>query len=126
MYGSNPLTILAAFGLTFLLQGIVITGFWLIGRQIGIEAGLKYYFVFFPLTWGLGAIPVSVGGAGIVEGGLAVLFIEIAHTARVPAVAIALIQRAVWIVAALPGAWIHWTGRHLPEEMQIDLGEVEN
>ena len=54
LYGSNPLTILAAFGLTFLLQGIVITGFWLIGRQIGIEAGLKYYFVFFPLTWGLG------------------------------------------------------------------------
>ena len=50
LYGSNPLTILAAFGLTFLLQGIVITGFWLIGRQIGIEAGLKYYFVFFPLT----------------------------------------------------------------------------
>jgi uncharacterized membrane protein YbhN (UPF0104 family) len=123
LYGSNPLTILAAFGLTFLLQGIVITGFWLIGRRIGIEAGLKYYFVFFPLTWGLGAIPVSIGGAGIVEGGLAVLFIEIAHTARVPAVAIALIQRAVWIVAALPGAWIHWTGRHLPKEMQIEPGE---
>jgi uncharacterized membrane protein YbhN (UPF0104 family) len=117
------LTILAAFGLTFLLQGIVITGFWLIGRQIGIEAGAKYYFVFFPLTWGLGAIPVSIGGAGVVEGGLAVLFVEIAHTARVPAVAIALIQRAVWIVAALPGAWIHWTGRHLPKEMQIEPAE---
>jgi glycosyltransferase 2 family protein len=123
LYGRNPLTILAAFGLTFILQGIVITGFWLIGQQIGIEAGAKYYFVFFPLTWGLGAIPVSVGGAGIVEGGLAVLFIEIAHTARVPAVAIALIQRAVWIVAALPGAWIHWTGRHLPKEMQIEPAE---
>jgi hypothetical protein len=120
IYGKNPLTIFACFGLTILLQSIVITGFWLIGRQIGIEVSAKYYFVFFPLTWGLGAIPVSVGGAGIVEGGLAVLFVKVAHTARVPAVAIALCQRAVWIVAALPGAWIHWTGRHLPKEIAID------
>jgi uncharacterized membrane protein YbhN (UPF0104 family) len=119
LYGSNPLTILAAFGLTFLLQGIVITGFWLIGRQIGMEAGLRYYFVFFPLTWGLGAIPVSVGGAGVVEGGLAGLFV-LAGAGAEQALAIALCQRAVWIVAALPGAWIHWTGRHLPKEMQIE------
>lgn len=123
LYGRNPLTILAAFGLTFLLQSMVIAGFWLIGRQIGIEAGAKYYFVFFPLTWGLGAIPVSVGGAGIVEGGLAVLFVEIAGVAKVPALAIALCQRAVWIVAALPGAYIHWTGKHLPQEQQIEPGE---
>jgi hypothetical protein len=39
------------------------------------------------------------------------------------AVAIALIQRAVWIVAALPGAWIHWTGRHLPKDDSIDYVE---
>jgi uncharacterized membrane protein YbhN (UPF0104 family) len=119
LYSRNPLTILAAFGLTFLLQGIVITGFWLIGRQIGIEASAKYYFVFFPLTWGLGAIPVSVGGAGVVEGGLAGLFV-LAGVEAEQALAIALCQRAVWIVAALPGAWIHWTGRHLPREIAID------
>ena len=122
LYGRNPLTILAAFGLTFLLQGIVITGFWLIGRQIGIEVSAKYYFVFFPLTWGLGAIPISVGGAGVVEGGLAGLFV-LAGVEAEKAIAIALCQRAVWIVAALPGAWIHWTGRHLPKEMQIEPAE---
>jgi glycosyltransferase 2 family protein len=124
LYGRNPLTILTAFCLTFLLQGIVITGFWLIGRQIGIEAGVKYYFVFFPLTWGLGAIPVSVGGAGVVEGGLAGLFV-LAGVEAEQALAIALCQRAVWIVAALPGAWIHWTGRHLPKEMQIEPSEAK-
>jgi len=119
LYGSKPLTILAAFGLTFLLQSMVIAGFWLIGRQIGIEAGAKYYFVFFPLTWGLGAIPVSVGGAGVVEGGLAGLFV-LAGVEAEQALAIALCQRAVWIVAALPGAYIHWTGKHLPKEQQIE------
>jgi uncharacterized protein (TIRG00374 family) len=119
LYGSKPLTILAAFGLTFILQSMVIAGFWLIGRQIGIEASVKYYFVFFPLTWGLGAIPVSVGGAGVVEGGLAGLFV-LAGVEAEQALAIALCQRAVWIVAALPGAYIHWTGRHLPKEQQIE------
>jgi uncharacterized protein (TIRG00374 family) len=120
LYGRNPLTILAAFGLTFILQSMVITGFWLIGRQIGIEASAKYYFVFFPLTWGIGAIPVSVGGAGLVEGGLVVLFKEIAKVPASLGLAIALCQRAVWIVAALPGAYIHWTGKHLPKEQQIE------
>jgi hypothetical protein len=122
IYGKNPLTILACFGLTILLQSIVITGFWLIGRQIGIEANVKYYFVFFPLIWGFGAIPVSVGGAGIVEGGLMGLF-QLVGVKSVDGLAIALIQRAVWILASLPGAWIHWTGRHLPKEMQIEPSE---
>ena len=122
LYGSHPMTILAAFGLTFLLQGIVITGFWLIGRRIGIEVSAKYYFVFFPLTWGFGAIPVSIGGAGVVEFGLAGLF-TFAGVESEKALALALLQRAVWIVAALPGAWIHWTGRHLPKEIGVDYNE---
>jgi len=120
LYSRSPLTILAAFGLTFVLQGIVITGFWLIGRRIGVEVGAEYYFVFFPLTWALGAIPVSVGGAGVVEGGLAGLFNVIAGVSPEQAMAIALCQRAVWVLAALPGAWIHWTGRHLPKKEAID------
>jgi hypothetical protein len=122
IYGRNPLTILAAVGLTLLLQGIVITGFWLIGRRIGIEVSAKYYFVFFPLTWGFGAIPVSIGGAGVVEFGLAGLFTFVGVESE-QALALALLQRAVWIVAALPGAWIHWTGRHLPKEEAIDYVE---
>jgi uncharacterized protein (TIRG00374 family) len=125
IYSRSPLTILAVFGLTFMLQGLVITGFWLIGRRIEIEVSLKYYFVFFPLTWGLGAIPVSVGGAGVVEGGLVGLF-KLAGVKPVKALAIALIQRAVWIVAALPGAWIHWTGGHLPREIAVDCEEGVN
>jgi glycosyltransferase 2 family protein len=122
IYGKNPLTILACFGLTILLQSIVITGFWLIGRQIGIEVSAKYYFVFFPLTWGFGAIPVSIGGAGVVEFGLAGLFVIVGVESG-QAFALALLQRAVWIVASLPGAWIHWTGRHLPKDMQIEPAE---
>ena len=69
---------------------------------------------------------MSVGGAGVVEGGLVGLFNVIAGVEAEQALAIALLQRAVWIVAALPGAWIHWTGRHLPKEDAIDYGGGEN
>ena len=126
VYGRNPFTILAAFGLTFLLQGIVIGGFWLVGRHIGITAIVKYYFVFFPLTWALGAIPISVGGAVVVEGGLVSLFNVIAGVEAEKALAIALCQRVVWMVAALPGAFVHLTGRHLPKEDAIDTAMIDN
>lgn len=125
VYSKNPLSILAAFGLTFVLQGIVITGFWLVGRHIGITASAKYYFVFFPLTWALGAIPISVGGAVVVEGGLVSLFTVIAGVPAELALAIALCQRVVWMVAALPGGVIHLTGKHLPKEDVLAALNIE-
>jgi uncharacterized protein (TIRG00374 family) len=121
VYSRNPLSVLAAFGLTFVLQGIVITGFWLIGRDIGISASAKYYFVFFPLTWAVGAIPISVGGAGVVELGLVYFFMVVGVEAE-KALALALCQRVVWMVAALPGAFVHLAGAHLPKEFSIDQG----
>ncbi len=126
IYCRNPFTLLAAYGLTFLLQGLVITSFWLVGRHIGIEASAKYYFVFFPLTWGLGAIPVSVGGAVVVEGGLVSLFTVIAGVEPEQALAIALCQRVVWMLASLPGGFVHLAGGHLPKEIAIDYGEEAN
>jgi hypothetical protein len=113
-YYSKPLTILAAFGLTVSMQIITITGFWFLGKNLGITADLKYYYVFFTLTWVLGTLPVSIGGAVVVEGTLAYLFIHYAGVEAEPALALALCQRIVWMLASLPGAAIHLIGAHLP------------
>jgi len=126
LYCSKPLTILAVFGLTFFLQIMVITGFWFLGRSLGITAGIKYYYVFFTLTWVLGAIPISIGGAVVVEGMLIVLFVNIANVAEDSAYALALCQRAVWILASLPGAAIHLFGAHLPKDFSIDCDKPIN
>ena len=126
LYCSKPLTILAVFGLTFFLQIMVITGFWFLGRSLGITAGIKYYYVFFTLTWVLGAIPISIGGAVVVEGMLMVLFINIANVSEDSAYALALCQRAVWILASLPGAAIHLLGAHLPKDFSIDYNKSIN
>jgi uncharacterized membrane protein YbhN (UPF0104 family) len=114
IYCKKPMTILLAFGLTVFLQMFTITAFWLLGRNMGIQAGAKYYYVFFTLTWVLGAVPVSIGGAVVVEGMLAYLFITFAGAAKDAASALALCQRAVWMLASLPGAAIHLLGAHLP------------
>lgn len=115
IYCKKPLTILLAFGLTVFLQMLTITAFWLLGRNMGIQADIKYYYVFFTLTWVLGAVPVSIAGAVVVEGMLAYLFITFAGVAKEAASALALCQRAVWMLASLPGVVIHLIGAHLPQ-----------
>ncbi len=123
IYCRSPLTILAAFGITVFLQIITITGFWFLGVNLGIETSIKYYYVFFTLTWVLGAVPVSIGGAVVVEVFLASLFIKFAGVGEEAASALALCQRAVWMLASLPGAMIHLIGAHLPKDFFVDQNE---
>jgi uncharacterized membrane protein YbhN (UPF0104 family) len=121
IYCKKPLTMLAAFVLTVFLQLLTITGFWLLGRNLGIETGVVYYYVFFTLTWVLGAIPISIAGMVVVEVFLVSLFVEFAGVAEESASALALCQRAVWMLASLPGAVIHLVGAHLPGDPKNSL-----
>lgn len=116
IYCSRPGTILAAFALTVLLQIMVITGFWFLGTSMGIDVGVQYYYTFFTLVWVLGTVPVSVGGAGVMEGMLMYLFIRYAGVEPELAGALAVCQRMVWMITSLPGAVIHLIGAHLPKE----------
>ena len=123
LYCKKPLILFIAFGLTVFLQLMTITSFWFIGSSLGIEASIKYYYVFFTLTWVLGAIPVSIGGAVVVEGMLIYLFTTYAGVKGDDALALALSQRFVWLLASLPGAAIHLLGAHLPKDFSIDYKE---
>ena len=119
LYGKSPLTVFLAFALTVVLQIATITGFWFLGSNIGIEASIKYYYVFFTLVWVIGAIPVSIAGAVVVEVALAKLFMG-AGVHEADAMALALLQRFIWLLASLPGALIHLTGSHLPKDFSVD------
>lgn len=123
IYCSKPLAILEVFGLTIFLQILTITGFWFLGVNLGITASIKYYYVFFTLTWVLGALPISIGGAVVVEGLLAYLFVRFAGVEAEAALALALCQRIVWMIASLPGAVIHLIGAHLPKDFFIDYNK---
>ena len=120
LYSRKPLTILTVLALTIGMQIMTITAFWILGRGMGIEAGIKYYYVIFPLMWVIGAVPVSIGGAVVLEGGIVYLFVRLAGTAPEQALAIALCQRAIWMITSLPGAIIHLCGAHLPKNFFVD------
>ncbi|MHC4648111.1 MAG: lysylphosphatidylglycerol synthase transmembrane domain-containing protein [Planctomycetota bacterium] len=124
LYCTHPVAMFEAFALTVGLQLLVITGFWLVGRSMGIEAGPKYYYTFFTLVWVLGALPVSVGGAVVVEGLIVGFFTRFAGVAAEAALALALCQRIVWMLASLPGAVIHVVGAHLPKDYAKELEEA--
>jgi uncharacterized membrane protein YbhN (UPF0104 family) len=120
VYCSKPLTVFWALVLTFISQSTVIISFWLLGRNLGIEAGLKYYFVVFPITWVIGAVPISIAGLGVVEAGTVGLFGVLTGTAPEKALALAFCQRFVWMLASLPGGLIHLVGAHLPRQISVD------
>lgn len=126
VYCSKPWTLLGALLLTLIAQSIVVAAFWLLGRNMGIAAGPKYYFVVFPVTWVVAAVPVSVAGLGVLEAGIVELFTRLAGATAGQALALAFCQRFVWVLASLPGALIHLLGAHLPREIFVDSENPPN
>ena len=114
IYYNRKLALCLAMLLTFSCQSIFIAGLWLIGREIGIDAHIKYYFIFFPLAWVLGTLPISIGALGIWEGVLKLTFAKVAVVSGEHLSALALFHRIIWLIGSLPGIIIHLSGTHLP------------
>ncbi len=117
LFVKKPLLGPGALMLTFLLQGMVILSMWFLGMEMGIPTPMEGYFVFLPVMWVVGSVPISIAGIGIMEGGLIVLFTQFGGASLEAATALALSQRAVWIIASLPGLGVHLSGKHLPSEI---------
>lgn len=122
IYYKKKLAILASLLLTFCCQGVFILGLWIVGKGIEVDTDVKYYFVFFPVSWLLGTIPLTPGGVGVVEWSVRVMF-EGAQVTTNHASALALAQRVLWIAGSLPGAVIHLMGTHLPKDFSIDYNK---
>lgn len=113
-----------------LLQALLITFgahvFWvgsiaLLGMSLDIQTPWYKYFVYIPLIYIIGAIPISVGGLGWVEG-LYVYYFAGANASKV--FALALLARLIPIFWSLPGILVAVTGPKLPkaEQMRSELG----
>ncbi len=120
LYRRSPLEVFAVLLLTIGLQILTITGFWLIGRQIGADVSVNYYYVFFTLSWISGMVPISVGGVVLVEGPLAYMFEHFALVGTTAARAVAVSQRLIWMIGSIPGVIVHLSGMHLPKNFSID------
>jgi uncharacterized protein (TIRG00374 family) len=125
VYYNNKLALVFAMLLSFLCQGAFIVGLIFVGRGVGLETPAKYYFVFFPVAWIIGAIPVSVGGIGVWEGFIIAGFVAMGDK-QDSAAALALFHRALWLFGSLPGVVIHLCGAHLPKDFSVDYQDGES
>jgi len=125
VYCNMKLALFFALLMTFVCQGVFIVGLYFIGQGLGLQSPAKYYFVFFPLTWMIGAIPVSFAGFGVWEASLTGMFVAVGDTAD-DAAGLALFHRAVWLFGSLPGVVIHLCGAHLPKDISIDYNEADS
>ncbi|HSJ57309.1 MAG TPA: lysylphosphatidylglycerol synthase transmembrane domain-containing protein [Anaerolineae bacterium] len=111
LYGPGPL--LRATVASIVWNLILILGYYLLGRAVGITLSLWYYFLLVPIISALLMLP-SVGGLGVREGGTIVLFVQ-AGVAEVQAGALAgaylltnwttaLVGAILYVVQGLRGA----------------------
>jgi uncharacterized protein (TIRG00374 family) len=122
-YWNHKAALVLAYVLTFLCHGVLIVGMVFVGRDIGINCPARDYFVFFPAAWIAGALPISVGGLGIWEEILKLLFVGVGANAE-KVIALAIFQRLLWICSSLPGVVIHLSGSHLPRSFPVEYDDT--
>ena len=120
LYCRKPVTMFFSMILTFIGQSLAIISCWFIGKTMGIPAPFKYYFVFFPVCWVVAALPISIGGIGVTEGALVMMFRLIPDVTLEQALILAICWRIIYLLGGLPGIFIHLCGAHLP----ADKGEI--
>jgi len=101
-YKSAPGRILAAVGLSFIFQGIVIAVVFLNARALALDVPLPAVAVFVPLVSLAGMVPASVNGLGVREALYILLFGRIGVPVET-ALSLALLYLAVTFLASLPG-----------------------
>ena len=112
--------------LSFVSQSVFLLALYMIGRNMGINADLKFYFIIFPISWLVGTIPITPGGGGIVEYAIKIMFVQLCMISGEEALALALAQRLLWLIGSLPGAVIHAAGFHMPKDFSVDYQNTIN
>ncbi|OGQ56335.1 MAG: hypothetical protein A3J24_07760 [Deltaproteobacteria bacterium RIFCSPLOWO2_02_FULL_53_8] len=84
------------------IQSSVMVGYWFLGRQLGIDIGIGYYFLFIPLTTVISMLPISLAGLGLREGAFIYLF-TLAGVSKEQALTLSLIYFAIMAIVSLIG-----------------------
>jgi uncharacterized membrane protein YbhN (UPF0104 family) len=82
---------------------LLAAGIACLGRALDLPVPVHLYFLFVPVIYILAAVPISIGGLGLVEGMYVVFFAESSGLAGSPILALALLARVTPMVLSLPG-----------------------
>jgi uncharacterized protein (TIRG00374 family) len=104
-YKSARGKLLAAIGLTIIMQSAVIASYYVLGKTIGITLSPFTYFAIIPLVSLAGAVPISLGGIGVRESALVGLLVMIGVDTQL-AITLSLLYLFVLLASSLPGALV--------------------
>lgn len=98
----------------------------LIGKSLALQTPWYSYFVFVPLIYIIGAVPLTPGGVGWVENWY-LEFFQSPQCGASQILVLALLARLIPILWGLPGAVVAVTGARLPkvDSIQAELGYDE-
>lgn len=121
VYGRNVTGMIQTVLITVAAHVALVGSVALAGASLGLEIAWHAYFVYVPLIYIIGAVPITPGGIGLIEQ-LFLLYFAAANPNRV--LALALLARLIPILWSLPGAVVAVTGPRLPrtEAMEAELG----
>jgi len=122
LYRRRWKTLVQVAGMMLAAPAIWVTALALIGRSIYLPIPWHSYFLYIPLIYILGSVPLTPGGAGWIEYLYMVFFGGMANTSEV--LAFALLARLIPIAWAIPGMIVAISGPKLPgvRAMQAELG----
>ncbi|MBN1942363.1 MAG: flippase-like domain-containing protein [Phycisphaerae bacterium] len=126
IFRRRPRYVFWALVITLVGQSLFLGGIAMIGLALGLRVPVYLYFVYLPLIYILGAIPITPGGVGWVEN-LYVEFFNSGAAALSAIVALAMLARLLPVLWGLPGLVVAITGPKLPkaDQMQAQLDQAE-
>jgi hypothetical protein len=98
----QPRLMLSTFIFSFIVQMLNVVSAILIARALGIQVSALYFFIFYPITWVITMIPLSVNGLGLREGAFLFLFGQVGVTSS-EAVALSLLVYSTHICSGILG-----------------------
>ncbi len=123
VYSRRPSSLAKAVMITSCSQILWVGSIALIGKSLSIQTSWYNYYLYIPLIYMIGAVPLLPGGVGLVEAAYVTFFV----TTAVPlseVVALALVARLAQMFWGLPGAVVAITGAKVPaaSAVQAELG----
>ncbi len=117
-YQHNPLKLLGGLGIASSGHLCFITGFMLLGMGLGMPTAWYGYFLYIPMIYVIGSVPVTPGGIGLIEG-LFVAFFVVGDVGVSSVLVLALLGRLLPILLSLPGLAVFLMGPQTPDAETI-------
>ena len=121
LYRKRLGSLIKAIGVTLGSHVVWIASIALIGMSLHIQVETYNYFLYVPLIYIVGAVPITPGGAGVVESLYTESFRSIDPQINLSLVLVlALLARLMQIFWSIPGAIVAITGPKLPKAAQME------